>query len=280
MDSSGPHNRSLEAVERLLTIITTLRSENGCPWDRKQTPETFHPYILEEYHELVQAIREEDPEEIVGELGDLIFLVVFVACMYEQQGLTTVRDIVNGVADKMVRRHPHVFGNVHVSSSEEVIENWSRVKASEESIRKRESLLDGIPRSLPALKRAQKLARRAAKVRWEGVDPDDLFAKIDEELAELKEAAASGSKPAIREELGDLLFVITNAARRLDIDGETALAETGDKFERRFRFMEDALREEGISIEAAAGSRIAELWDKAKEREKVRENTRSASTKG
>src|SRR5208283_2144332 len=137
-----------ESFSKLLNLIKTLRSENGCPWDKKQTPKTMHPYILEEYHELVQAINDGSKDEIADEFGDLIFLVVFVAYMFEQSGVTTLTEILEGVITKMVRRHPHVFGEVDVNDAQDVIDNWAKIKASEENIQRRESILDGIPRSL------------------------------------------------------------------------------------------------------------------------------------
>jgi MazG family protein len=253
---------------RLVDLIRTLRSENGCPWDRKQTPKTFHPYILEEYHEMVQAINEGAPEDMADEMGDLLFLVVFVAYMFDEEGIASLKEIVEGVIAKMTRRHPHVFGDVSVRNAEDVIDNWAKIKASEENIKQRESLLDGIPRSLPALSRAQKLARRAARVGFDWTHAEEIFPKIDEELGELKEAVISKSQENIREELGDLLFVITNTARHLNVNSETALNETSDKFERRFRYIEDVLKGRGKSLEDASLQEMDELWDDAKTKER------------
>ncbi|MBI5248649.1 MAG: nucleoside triphosphate pyrophosphohydrolase [Desulfomonile tiedjei] len=258
---------TIQSFQKLLDLIATLRSENGCPWDKKQTPATFHPYILEEYHEMVQAINNGSHSEISDELGDLLFLVVFVAYMFQQQGVTTLEEIMQGAVNKMTRRHPHVFGDVEAKTPGEVIDNWAKIKASEENIRVRESLLDGIPRSLPALNRAQKLARRAARVGFDWTRPEEVFAKVDEELRELKEALASGVGEHIKEELGDLLFVVVNAARHLEINSEVALTETSDKFERRFRHIETRLREQGKSLEQASLEEMDALWDEAKSKE-------------
>jgi MazG family protein len=259
---------TVDAFGMLLRLIRTLRSENGCPWDLKQTPITMHPYILEEYHETVEAIERGSTKEIVDEMGDLLFLVVFVAYMFEQQGITSLREILLTVTEKMTRRHPHVFGDATARTPEEVIDNWTRVKASEEHIRNRESILDGIPRSLPALNRAQKLARRAAKVGFDWTRPEEVFPKIDEELGELKEAVGSGSPDHTREELGDLLFVIVNAARHLGINSEAALNSTSDKFERRFRHIETRLSEQGASLTDATLEQMDALWDEAKAKER------------
>jgi MazG family protein len=257
-----------EAFTELAQLIKTLRSEHGCPWDKKQTPQTFHHYILEEYHELVHALNEGDHAEIADEAGDLIFLVVFAAYMFEQEGIATLSEVVRGVISKMIRRHPHVFGEVQVKNADEVIDNWAKIKASEKNMQQRESLLDGIPRSLPALNRAQKLARRASKAGFDWTKADEVLLKVDEELAELKQAIASGSQADIREELGDLLFVVTNAARHLEVNSEAALNETSDKFERRFRYIETRLRSAGKSLEDADLKEMDRLWDEAKTLEK------------
>lgn len=270
MNNSDNAQATAKAFAELMQLIRDLRSENGCPWDKKQTPQTFHPYILEEYHEMVHALNNGASAEIADEMGDLLFLVVFVAYMFEQEGLATISEIIRGVVEKMTRRHPHVFGEVEVNTPQEVIDQWSRIKASEENIQQRESMLDGVPRSLPALSRAQKLARRAAKTGFDWTKADEVFPKIDEELAELREAVATGTPAEKREELGDLLFVITNAARHLEINSEAALNETSDKFERRFRYIETQLRARGRSMEEATLEEMDALWDEAKALEKGR----------
>jgi len=254
--------------QQLVDLIRTLRSENGCPWDRKQTSRTFHPYILEEYHEMVHALNEGAAQDIADEMGDLIFLVIFTAYVLEQEGVTSLNAILEGVIAKMIRRHPHVFGDASVKNADDVVDNWARIKASEENIRQRESLLDGIPRSLPALNRAQKLARRAARVGFDWTHAQEIFPKIDEELEEFKRAVAEQSEENIREELGDLLFVVTNAARHLSVNSETALNETSDKFERRFRYIEEQMKRHGRSMEDATLEEMDALWDEAKAKEK------------
>ncbi|MDQ7784512.1 MAG: nucleoside triphosphate pyrophosphohydrolase [Desulfomonilaceae bacterium] len=259
-----------EMFGKLITLIRILRSENGCPWDKEQTPQSFHPYILEEYHEMVHAMNQGDKEEIADEMGDLIFLVIFVAYMFEQQGLTTLKDVVEGVIEKMTRRHPHVFGDATATNSGEVIDKWREIKAGERNISRRDSILDGVPRSLPALSRAQKLAGRAAKVGFDWTRPEDVFDKIDEELNELRDAVSAQSSRAIREELGDLLFVIVNAGRHLKVNSEAALNDTSDKFERRFRFIESGLKAQGRSLEDADLKEMDRLWDEAKNQEHTR----------
>jgi MazG family protein len=265
-------DETAHAFERLMHLIRTLRSDNGCPWDKKQSPETMHPYILEEYHEMVEAMGRGAATDIADELGDLIFLAVFVAYMFEQQGTTSIKAILDGVVTKMTRRHPHVFGDLQVTDADEVIDNWAKIKAAEENIRHRESILDGIPRSLPALNRAQKLARRAAKVGFDWTRPEEVFHKVEEEVSEFREAVAGGSRREIREELGDVLFVIVNAARHLEINSEVALNETSDKFERRFRHIERRLKDQGKSLAAAGLEEMDALWDEAKVLEKKGES--------
>lgn len=269
-EMSTTHNLQdlIADFSRLVEVIVTLRSENGCPWDRKQTPESFHHYILEEYHELVQAMRDGDDADIEDELGDLLFLVLLTAYMFEQRGTTTLSRIIRGATEKMVRRHPHVFGEARADTPEQVIDNWTQIKASEETISKRQSVLDGIPRSLPALARAQKLTRRAEKVGFDWDSPAEVLSKIDEEAGELRDAVESGSSGDIREEIGDLLFVTVNAARHLSVNAETALGETADKFERRFRHIERRLTEAGKDINSTTLAEMDALWDEAKQTEK------------
>jgi MazG family protein len=268
MEHSFQDYETAPAFCRLLDLIRTLRSENGCPWDKKQTLHSFHPNILEEYHEMVHAINSGNLQEISEELGDLLFLVIFVGHMLEQQNTTSLADIMNMVTVKMTRRHPHVFGNTTVRDADDVIKKWSQIKATEEGIKDRESILDGIPRSLPALSRAQKLSSRAARVGFDWTRAEQVFEKIEEEFAEFKEAAASGIQNSVREEIGDLLFVLVNAGRHLGINCEAALAEASDKFERRFRYIETQLASTGRSASTSSLEEMDALWNEAKCKEK------------
>ncbi len=268
MANSDGLDNTAKAFARMLGIIKTLRSDNGCPWDKKQTSNSFHPYILEEYHELIHALNEGAVDEIADEMGDLIFIVIFTAYLLEQEGVASLDQVISGAVAKMVRRHPHVFGDVEVKDADEVLANWRKIKASEKTVRERESLLDGIPRSLPGLARAQKLARRAARVGFDWTKPEEVFPKVDEELGELKKAVQENSRSEMREELGDLLFVTANMARHLDIDGEAALNETSDKFERRFRHIEASLKQRGRTLEEASLEEMDGFWDEAKALEK------------
>jgi MazG family protein len=270
MANSDSLDNTAKAFAKMLGVIKALRAEDGCPWDKKQTSTTFHPYILEEYHELIHALNEGAIDEITDEMGDLIFIVIFTAYLLEQEGVASLDKVISGAVAKMIRRHPHVFGDVEVKDADEVLANWRKIKASEKTVRDRESLLDGIPRSLPGLARAQKLARRAARVGFDWTRPEEVFPKVDEELGELRKAVEEKNPAEIREELGDLLFVTANLARQLDIDGETALNETSDKFERRFRYIEASLKQRGRTLEEASLEEMDAFWDEAKALEKKR----------
>jgi MazG family protein len=264
MGQSDDSGGCVSGFGALLDLIRSLRSENGCPWDRKQTPGTFHHYILEEYHELVESINEGSSEGMIDEIGDLIFLVVFVAYMLEQEGHGSLRGVLDRVVEKMRRRHPHVFGGAPLQTPEQVVDNWSRIKASEENIRRRESILDGIPRTLPALTRAHRIAQRAATVGFDWTDAWAVFPKIEEELAELRHATRNGNPDAVREEVGDLLFVLTNVARHLGVNSEEALNETSDKFQRRFRHIEQSLHSRGKNPGEVSLEEMDRLWEEAK----------------
>ena len=254
-----------KSFSRMLDLIRQLRSENGCPWDKKQTLQTFHPYILEEYHELVQAILENDTEAMVDEAGDLIFLVTFVCYMLEQSAVSSVSRVLEGNISKMTLRHPHVFGEVEVRNAQDVIDNWAIIKASEKRIKDRQSALDGIPLSAPALTRAQKISSRAAKVGFDWPETEGIFEKISEELSELKVSIATTDHESIKSELGDVLFSVVNLGRRLSVNCESALNSASYRFEKRFHYIEAKLREASSSVNEASLEEMDRLWDEAKE---------------
>ena len=253
---------------QMTDLIKSLRSTNGCPWDRKQTLKSFHPYVLEEYHELAHAINNSDMDDVVEELGDLIFLVTFLCCMVQETGNSSVGEILARVVDKMIRRHPHVFGDVSVANDKEVIENWTKIKASEEKIKMRKSVLDGIPRSLPALNRAQKISSRASRVGFDWVDVKDMLPKIDEEIQEFKEALETEQIDQIRDELGDILFVMVNVGRKLGINSEACLNETTDKFESRFKHIEQRLAKKDKTWPQTTLDEMERYWNEAKKLKK------------
>lgn len=265
MNKSKSNNDLGFLFVELTELIKTLRSENGCPWDKKQTLKSFHPYVLEEYHELVQAINELDQNEMIEETGDLIFLVTFLGCMIEEAGYGTLPEILTGALEKMTRRHPHVFGNVSVDSDKEVVKNWSKIKASEKKIKARRSMLDGVPKSLPALSRAHKLSSRAAHVGFDWPSLPELAPKIEEELIEFKHAVENNDVNKIRNEFGDILFVLVNVGRKIGVDPEAALNEASDKFERRFRHIEARLASDNKTWDQTNLTEMDKLWNQAKE---------------
>ncbi len=252
-------------LSSLYEIITTLRGEGGCPWDKKQTPETLKKYLIEEAYEVYEAITKDLADEVKEELGDLLFLILFIIYLYEERKDFTLKDLVHLSFQKMIRRHPHVFGEEVAKSAEEVLSKWQKIKAKEG---KSDSILGNIPKSLPALQRAYRIGERAARVGFDWEDPKDLFPKLEEEIRELKEAFLQGTKEEITEELGDLLFTVANLSRKLNINPEEALKATLDKFERRFKEMEKTAKEKGLSLESLNLEEMDRLWEEIKEKEK------------
>ena len=263
-------------IDRLLAIMARLRDpEAGCPWDVEQTFATIAPYTIEESYEVAEAIEAGDMAALRDELGDLLFQVVFHAEMASEAGDFTFDDVVEAVADKMVRRHPHVFGDRRdIDSADAQTVNWESHKAAERHTRaarhgRPASALDGVTAALPALTRALKLQDRAARVGFDWPDLAPVLAKIEEELAELRDALADGGDPArLADELGDGLFVYVNLARHLKIDPEAALRGANAKFERRFRRIEALLAEAGRRPDEATLEEMDRLWDQAKREER------------
>ena len=254
----------------LLAIMARLRDpEGGCPWDIEQTFATIAPYTIEEAYEVADAIERGDMDELRDELGDLLLQVVYHARMAEEAGAFDFADAARAVADKMVRRHPHVFGQDEVKDAAEQTHRWEAIKAAERADKDQTaSALDGVPLALPALTRAAKLTRRAARVGFDWPDIGGVLAKLREELAELEHEIAAGDQAKAREELGDLMFVCANLARKLDAEPEDALRAANAKFVRRFAHIEARLAEQG---RAPSDSNLAEmdaLWDEAKTRER------------
>ncbi|MGC9017126.1 MAG: nucleoside triphosphate pyrophosphohydrolase [Caldimicrobium sp.] len=249
----------------LYEIIKTLRGEGGCPWDRKQTPETLKKYLIEEAYEVYEAITTGSEEEIEEELGDLLFLLLFIIFLYEEKGAFSLKDLVYFTFQKMIRRHPHVFGEDEAKSAEEVLSKWQKIKEKEG---KSDSVLGNIPKSLPALQRAYRIGERAGRVGFDWKTPEEILPKLEEEIKELKEALLRGEKDRISEELGDLLFTIANLSRKLGINPEEALKFTLDKFERRFKEMEKIIKGQGLSFENLSLEEMDRIWDEVKEKEK------------
>lgn len=260
-------------IDDLLAIMARLRDpKSGCPWDLKQNFHTILPYTLEEAYEVAEAIEQNDMEELRNELGDLLLQVVFHAQMASEQGSFEFSDVVRGICDKMLRRHPHIFGEMDLADEHEVRANWERDKAAERERKGRagsSGLLDGVAQALPALVRAEKLQWRAAQVGfdWEGID--GVLAKVHEELSECKQTAVTEVDPTRRvHELGDLLFSCVNLARHLSVDAEQALRTANQRFERRFAFVETALRGQGREPAPGVREEMERLWEHAKAQEK------------
>lgn len=254
--------------ERLVQIMARLRSPEGCPWDREQTFDTIKPYLLEEAYEVMDAIDARNWAELADELGDLLLQVVFFARMAEEAGHFRVGDSLDAINEKLVRRHPHVFGKGEAETAEEVKRRWDEIKAEEKQRKGREpeTLLEGVPRSLPALVEAQKIAVRAARVGFDWPNIDGVIEKLHEELSEIEQARAGASQEEIEGEIGDLLFVVVNLARFLKVDPEQALRKTNAKFRERFGHVETELGKRGSSLEAASLDEMEELWRDAKNR--------------
>lgn len=255
---------------KLVEVMKRLRAPDGCPWDREQDYLSLRRYIIEEAYELIQAIEDDDRGNMCEECGDLLLQVVFISCMAEERGDFDVCDVLDYITEKMVRRHPHVFGDTSVKNSEEVLKNWEQIKVGERKEKHEDSsLLAGIPRGLPALLRAYRIQERAAKVGfdWPKGDPKPVLDKVDEEAAELKEAIASGSgKEPVEEELGDLLFAVANLARHLKADPEITLHKACVKFTGRFRLVEKAVSESGKKWDDFTLDELEEFWQAAKKR--------------
>jgi tetrapyrrole methylase family protein/MazG family protein len=251
----------------LIEIMARLR--RSCPWDREQTHASLVRYLIEETYEVVDAIEQNDDDELCEELGDLLFQVVFHAQLGTERGKFSIADVVDALSDKMIRRHPHVFGDAVVANVDAVWANWEQIKSQESTGQSRSSKLDGIPVHLGALQRGQKMQEKAARVGFDWKDARDITDKLSEELAELAEArqAAGDARPEdphVREELGDVLFTVVNLARRLNIDAEGAMRDANAKFDRRFRYMEAFAVAHGRPLTEMSLDELEDLWQQAK----------------
>jgi MazG family protein len=252
-------------MKTLLELVERLRAPDGCPWDRQQALADVRAYLLEEAHELAGAIDGGDWEEIADELGDLLFQAAFIGRLAEEAGAFTLASAIARVHGKMVGRHPHVFGDEVLADAEAVRQAWERRKLKEKG--GRESLFSGVPDSLPALLAAYRLTQKAAGVGFDWPSAAPVLDKADEEIGELRAALAAGTKEAVREEVGDLLFTLANLARKLDVDPEAALAGTNRKFRRRFAQIEERLAARGKTAAEATLEEMDALWEEAKAQE-------------
>ena len=252
-------------IKKLLEVMRQLRDPNsGCPWDLEQDFSSIAPYTIEEAYEVADAIEREDWSELRSELGDLLFQVVFYAQMASEVGYFSFDDVADGITDKMIRRHPHVFADGDERSASEVRGRWEDIKEEERAAHDDQSALAGVAKALPALIRAQKLGKRASRVGFDWPDRRGVNLKIHEELGELEEAVGSREPEKVEEELGDLLFAVVNLARHVDVDPEKALMSANSKFERRFRSMEADIADEGLEIRRMNLESLEQHWRKAK----------------
>lgn len=247
------------SLRKLCELIHRLRAPDGCPWDRAQEKTDLGRYLLNEAYEVVDAITAPSPMQLKEELGDLLFQILFLAILAEEAGEFTLEEVLEGVAEKMIRRHPHVFGDLAVSGVEEVRKHWERLKKEEGK-----PLLAQIPRALPALMRAQEITRRAARVGFDWTDLGDVLHKVEEEWEELLQAIGEADEERCREELGDVLFACVNLARFLDVEAEEALHDTSQRFITRFSYIEDKLKERGRTVNDASLEEMDALWEEAK----------------
>ncbi|MFZ4602170.1 MAG: nucleoside triphosphate pyrophosphohydrolase [Caulobacterales bacterium] len=262
--------RTHAAIDALVALMARLRDPaDGCPWDVAQSFETIAPYTIEEAYEVADAIARGSLPDLREELGDLLFQVIFHARMAEEQGAFGFADVAEAITTKMRARHPHVFGDAAARDAEAQTHAWEAQKAAERAAKRPDAgVLDDVPVALPALMRAEKLAKRAARIGFDWPTPDEVLEKLTEELDEVAQARADGDQDGVAEEIGDLLFVVANLARKLKVDPEDALRRANDKFARRFRFIEAALRARGVQGEVRPLVELEALWRDAKAAER------------
>ncbi|MBI5056383.1 MAG: nucleoside triphosphate pyrophosphohydrolase [Nitrospirae bacterium] len=251
--------------DELVSIAARLRAPDGCPWDREQTVETLKPFLVEELHEVIDAFDENDPEGIKEELGDLLFQIVLQSQLAKEEGRFDINDVVDGIAQKMINRHPHVFGDKDLKTSGDVSVWWEERKKNEGKVH--DSAIGGVPKSLSALLRASKIQKKATKVGFDWEKIEDVFAKLDEETGELKEAIHKKDQNEIEDEIGDLFFVLVRLANFVNVNPEDALRKTINKFTYRFRHIEKEAARQGKKLEAMTLPEMETLWQEAKNNE-------------
>ncbi len=248
----------------LIAIMSALRGENGCPWDKEQTRESLKPFIVEEAYEVLEAIDEKNPEAIKEELGDLLFQIVFQCQIAKERGEFGMQEVLERIAKKMIARHPHVFGDAQYKTSEEVLVHWEAQKKREG--KQRESVLEGVPKTLPSLLRAHRLQDRASRVGFDWEKIDDVLQKLEEEMREFRQALKEKGQDDIEDELGDVFFSLVNISRFVGVNPEDALRKTISKFISRFRYIEMAAADAGKTLSDMTLAEMDALWDAAKKR--------------
>ena len=261
-----PQSSAGEAFQELVNIMARLRGPGGCPWDREQTLESLRGFVLEETYEVLDAIDRADHDGLRGEIGDLLFEGVFLAQIETDEQRFTVADSLRHIADKLIRRHPHVFGAANgISTPGQVLEQWEQIKAREQDSKgEKRALLAGVPKAMPALARTHEISTRVAAVGFDWAKTEDVIAKIEEEVAELRDAVAHESRDRAEEEMGDLLFSIANLARKLGIEPESALRKANEKFTTRFTALEAVFEARGDSVHDATLEQMEEVWQQVK----------------
>ncbi len=262
-------------IDAILELIETLRGENGCPWDRKQTPRTIADYLIEETYELLDAIESDNPEGVCEELGDVLFHILFLASLFREMGHFNVKEIIEQNLEKMTRRHPHVFDQDQAISLEEIRERWHKIKLQEKNQSPEISILESVPSRLPALMRAFRISERASKAGFDWSDISGVMHKVEEEWSELKAALEQQKnnkkdQDLLAMEIGDILFTMVNVARFAQINPENALRDAIKKFEKRFNYMEKQINKSGSRLESVSQEALDIWWEKAKEKFKVR----------
>jgi len=257
-------SETLNSLSKLIKITDTLMGEDGCPWDKVQTRESLKPYLVEETYEVLDALDANDPEKIKDELGDLLYQILFHSKISSLKGEFNFRDVIDNLSEKMVRRHPHVFKEGELNTPDQVVKQWEEIKRNEKNQANQKSILDNIPKNLPSLLRAQKLQKKAAKEGFDWDQISDVFDKLDEEIGEFKEAVLKKKSADIQNEIGDIIFVITNIAKCYKIDAEEALRSTNNKFIKRFQYIEQKIKAKGKTLKDSPLEEMERYWQEAK----------------
>jgi tetrapyrrole methylase family protein/MazG family protein len=250
-------------LDKLVDIMRILRSDKGCMWDRKQTHASLKPYLIEEAYEVLTSIDQQSPDELREELGDLLFQIIFHAQIAAEKGMFNIYDVITHTTQKMVRRHPHVFGEVKVDNTQQILANWEQIKQAERK-KTGKSVLDGVPNQLPALLRAHRLQEKAARIGFDHTSLNQVFSKLEEELAEFETALEEKNTARMEEELGDVFFSLVNVARFIEINPEEALRKTIMKFISRFHYLEKQIIDSGKQLNEVSLAELDRLWEKAK----------------
>jgi tetrapyrrole methylase family protein/MazG family protein len=263
-NESEPKQEPIDSIERLIHLVESLRSAKGCPWDRKQTPKSMSIYLIEEVYELIDSMESGSPEKVCEELGDVLFHIIFIASIYRELGYFDIKSSAARITEKMIHRHPHVFGNKTVESVRDIKKQWQQIKQKENRHSSEHSILDSVPVNLPGLIRAYRISERAAGAGFDWDDIKGVLIKTEEEWAEFNSALSKGKDKQASIEFGDILFTLVNVARFAGIHPETALGDSINKFKKRFTYMEKTLAEKGKHLEDVSREDLEMLWEKAK----------------